>query len=130
MFSYGLPYFLLHFCLALQAKCLLCGFLAVIPPVYSVNCYRKTVENDHVFVDDGVVECNDPRDDKCGTLHFTVDSSIAVEIRNCTKSARDCEEDVVCGRVREYVEALAGSLTSCSPMCCDTDNCNAPGRWE
>lgn len=112
-----------------QAVCLLCGFLVVIPPVFGFNCYRKTVQNDHVFVDDGVVQCKDPDDDKCGTLSFTVDPSINVEIRNCTKSARDCVNDVVCGKVREHVESLGGRLSSCSPICCDTDNCNAPGKW-
>lgn len=109
---------------------LLCGFLDVIPSVYSINCYRKTVENDEVFADDGVVQCNDPGDDKCGTLTFTVDSSNTIVIKNCTRSALDCDNDVVCGRVGKHVEALGGRLTACSSICCDTDNCNAPGRWE
>ena len=98
--------------------------------MHSINCYRKIVEDGKVVVDAGVVQCNDPRYDKCGTLHFTVDSSIDVEIKNCTRSARDCDNSVVCGRVREHVEALDGSLTSCSGMCCDTENCNAPSRWQ
>ncbi|XP_078355165.1 uncharacterized protein LOC144639740 [Oculina patagonica] len=107
----------------------LCGFLAVIQPAYSIRCYRKIVEDNEVHNNDGEVDCQGEEDDRCGTLTFTVDSSdssIDVMIKNCTRSAIDCDQDAVCERVRTHVENHGGTLSDCSSSCCNSDNCNAP----
>ncbi|KAL9982993.1 hypothetical protein ACROYT_G005112 [Oculina patagonica] len=75
------------------------------------------------------VDCQGEEDDRCGTLTFTVDSSdssIDVMIKNCTRSAIDCDQDAVCERVRTHVENHGGTLSDCSSSCCNSDNCNAP----
>lgn len=96
---------------ALQAVCLLCGFLAVTPPVYSISCYRKVVEDgDQVFIDDGVVHCKGPDQDKCGTLAFTVDSVDTVLIKNCTRSALDCDHVLFVRGLEKKLNILVAAL--------------------
>ena len=108
----------------------MCAYFAVIPPAQGINCFRKIVEDGEVHNNEGEVNCLGEDDDKCGTLTFTVDSSVDVMIKNCTRSAIDCNEEEVCERITAHVENLGRTLTQCSLSCCDTDMCNAPGKVQ
>ena len=77
--------------------------------MHSINCYRKIVEDGTAVVDAGVVQCNDPRYDKCGTLHFTVDSSIDVEIRSCTRSVRNLDNGGFVGESENTLNLLVAA---------------------
>ncbi|KAL9969702.1 hypothetical protein ACROYT_G021953 [Oculina patagonica] len=106
----------------------LCGFL----PVYSIRCYSQTVENNKFLDNDGVVDCQGEGEDRCGTLTFTFTkgSHFNVMIKNCSRSALDCDQDVICERARARMEKHGGTMSDCSMSCCDSDNCNAPATKE
>ena len=104
----------------------MCTYFAVIPPAQGIKCFRQKVEDGKVVNNEGEVDCDDG--DKCGTLTFTVDSSITIISRNCTKS--DCKEKKICNRIKSHVGILGGTLTECSVSCCYTDMCNAPGKVQ
>ncbi len=115
---------------ALQAVSLLCGFLVAFPPVYSIRCYHKTVYNKQV-INDEAVDCKEKGYDKCGTLTFNLDSSsYNVLIKNCTRSTLDCDEAVACERASAVYKKHGLTVMDCSSSCCDSDNCNAPGKKE
>ncbi|KAL9957000.1 hypothetical protein ACROYT_G038576 [Oculina patagonica] len=68
------------------AVSLLCGFLAVIPPGYSISCLHKTTYKDYLVIDDETVDCEGDYD-KCGILAFTLDTSSNIVVANCTRAA-------------------------------------------
>ena len=97
--------------------------------MYSIRCYRKRVINNEVYNNDGEVDCLGQDDDRCGTLSYTVDFSIKVSSKNCTRSAVDCNQKEVCERLKTHVKNQGYNLVSnCSVVCCDSDYCNAPGK--
>ncbi|XP_078348984.1 uncharacterized protein LOC144633926 [Oculina patagonica] len=109
------------------AVSLLCGFLAVIPPGYSISCLHKTTYKDYLVIDDETVDCEGDYD-KCGILAFTLDTSSNIVVANCTRSTVDCDEAVACERARAIFETRGYTFTDCSQSCCDSDYCNAPAE--
>ncbi|KAL9955720.1 hypothetical protein ACROYT_G037081 [Oculina patagonica] len=111
----------------------LCGFLAVIQPAYSIRCYRKITKNNEVINNDGQVDCRGEGDDGCGTMTFTYteqSSSFNIMIKNCTRSALDCDQNAVCERARASLAKDGATMSDCSLSCCNSDYCNAPATTK
>ncbi|KAJ7392036.1 hypothetical protein OS493_014975 [Desmophyllum pertusum] len=110
---------------------LLC--VVVIPPAFSIRCYRKSCVNDDCFHDVGEVQCQEVDDDRCGTLSFASETADGIKTTvlqlNCTRSSVDCDEAVICASVGTFVmKDFNETLTECSDTCCNTDMCNAPAK--
>ncbi|KAJ7392029.1 hypothetical protein OS493_014967 [Desmophyllum pertusum] len=111
---------------------LLCVFLVVIPPAFSIRCYRKACVDNDCYEDWGAGGFQCPADDdKCATLEFASETTsgdrIQVNQNNCSITSDDCDEQDVCARARAFVEGYNETLTQCSVSCCNTDMCNTPG---
>ena len=111
------------------------GFIVVIPPASGISCYVKDCayypDDEPYCRDNGLVDCLEADDDKCGTLSFTLGSNIRVKVWNCTRSTHDdCNEQVTCGHMRELAVDIEDTIESCAVTCCDGDGCNDPGKME
>lgn len=119
----------------LQSLLVLVGFIVVIPPASGISCYVKDCayypDDEPYCRGNGLVDCLEADDDKCGTLSFTLGSNIRVKVWNCTRSTHDdCNEQVTCGHMRELAVDIEDTIESCAVTCCDGDGCNDPGKME
>ena len=119
----------------LQSLLVLVGFIAVIPSASGISCYVKDCmyfpDGDPYCRYDGLVDCLEEDDGKCGTLSFTLGSNYRAKVWNCTRSTHDgCNEEVTCNRMRELAIDIDDTIESCAVTCCDGDGCNDPGEIE
>lgn len=121
--------------LLLQSLWVLVGFIVFIPPASGMSCYVKDCtyypDNEPYCRDSGLVDCLEEDDDRCGTLSFTLGSNIRAKVWNCTRSTHDdCNEQVTCDHMRELAIDIDDTIESCSVTCCDSDECNDPGKMK
>lgn len=116
------------FSIYLQSIWLLCGLLVIVPPSLSIRCYRQACEGTECFWENREVECQGEDYDSCGTLTFTTGGSTHNVIKNCTRSAIECNEKATCDRVERAIAKWVQSFSDCSVTCCESDVCNAPSN--
>ena len=103
----------------------LCGFLILsLSSVSSLECNIKYCRNNECLRDENQ-ECSAGL--KCRTLTFNFERSGALMLQNECSSL--CDQEEYCPSLVERYKKY-NPITDCAVRCCDTDLCNASGKYE
>ena len=107
--------------------------LMTIPSASFMRCY---VKHCNYFPDgtpycrgSGAANCSSTEDDRCATLAVSLSSGRSYTIWKCTRSSLNyCNQNVTCQHEKDKAATFWVSVQSCSVTCCDSDECNTPGK--